>query len=291
MAGFKTLNSANPSVRRPLRVSDLQDLWDGLGTIFAGVPENTVKVVSGFELGDNNTVLEGVLIYNHKLYYYEGGLAMLGGRIYLYDVPSDLRVFANGQTQDFSFLNVATIAGIYDDGLVAVELTPQFIKDRLIGDALTAGSVTTTTLQNGAVTSAKLATGAVSRKMLATRTSLPSFADPIQVGLEDSYLRVNAQLNARATYSFAVQTGAQTQSVTTDKVGVCVVDIVNTVTADPENYCTITFEVYNSLGSIVAEFDFNMAIKTSGKSAIRLTITSNEVSVLGVTYEAIDVLI
>lgn len=285
------MNNADPSVRRPLRVSDLQDLWDGLGTIFAGVPENTVKVVSGFKLGDNNTVLEGVLIYNHKLYYYEGGLATLGNTIYLYDVPSDPRMFADGQTRDFSFLNVATVAGIHDDGLVAVQLTPQFIADRLIGDALTAGSVTTTILRDGAVTSSKLATGAVSRKMLATRTSLPSSANPIQVGLEDSYLRINAQLAPRASYSFAVQTGEQTQSVTADKVGVCVVDIVNLLNADPENYCTITFEVYNSLGSLVAELDFNMAIKTSGKSAIRLTITSNEVSVLGVTYEAIDVLI
>lgn len=165
MAGFKTLNNADPSVRRPLRVSDLQDLWDGLGTIFAGVPENTVKVVSGFELGDNSTVLEGVLIYNHKLYYYEGGLATLGDTIYLYDEPSDPRVFADGQTRDFSFLNVATVAGVYDDGLVAVQLTSDFISDKLVG-AINDGAVTTNKLANRAVTTDKIATQAIDTRCI-----------------------------------------------------------------------------------------------------------------------------
>ena len=197
MAGFKTLNSADPSVRRPLRVSDLQDLWDGLGTIFAGVPENTVKVVSGFELGDNNTVLEGVLIYNHKLYYYGGGLATLGNTIYLYDVPSDQRVFADGQTRDFSFLNVATVAGIYDDGLVAVELTREFISDKLVG-AINDGAVTTPKLADLAVTTDKIATQAIDTRCIQAGVSakfdsgtiFPTQGQVITAEARDSYKHV-----------------------------------------------------------------------------------------------------
>lgn len=196
MAGFKTLNSADPSVRRPLRVSDLQDLWDGLGTIFAGVPENTVKVVSGFELDGDNTVLEGVLIYNHKLYYYEGGLAVIGDTIYLYDEPSDLRTFADGQTRNFSFINVATVAGIYDDGLVAVQLTSEFISDKLVG-AIADGSVTSSKLADNAVTVRALLAGSSAKYYMGKIT--PVQGQAIVPFSRDSYMWLRVNQNRQVT--------------------------------------------------------------------------------------------
>lgn len=261
MAGFKTMNSANPSVRRPLRVSDLQDLWDGLGTIFAGVPENTVKVVSGFELGDNDTVLEGVLIYNHKLYYYEGGLATLGSTIYLYDVPSDPRVFADGQTRDFSFLNVATVAGIYDDGLVAVHLTRDFIANKLVGGH-TVGF----------------------RKYLGVENSLPTEANPIYGGLDDSYLRVSGAFNPMASYTLAVRMRG---GDVTDRVGKCVVDITNNVTSESEALYTVIVAEYDATGRYGQDFAFQLKVKPT-VTTTRVTILTNEQHIVSISYEDVN---
>lgn len=267
MAGFKTLNNVDPSVRRPLRVSDLQDIWNGIGSIFSGVPEDAVKVVSGFELADDNTVLEGVLIFNGRLFYYEGGLAMLGDDVYLYSVPSDPRVFADGQTRDFYYLNIVAPAGSYDDGFKVehVTLSKPFITDKLVGGQ-TVGF----------------------RKYLGVEESLPTEANPIYGGLDDTYLRVSGAFNAATSYTLAVRMRG---GDVTDKVGKCVVDITNNVMAESEGlFATILVAEYDAEGRYGRDFSFPLAIKTN-PTTTRVTILTNEQHIVAISYEDVNILL
>lgn len=178
MAGFKTLNSADPSVRRPLRVSDLQDLWDGLGAIFTGiVPEDVVRVVAGFntdtERLDEGILGEGVLYFNGKLYMYSSNTLEIGDTIVLYDVPADERVYADGQTRDFVFDHIADFEGAYDEAYRVdhVVLSEDFLGNKIIGEIidgsvtaskLAVDSVSTSKIQRRAVTGNKIAQDAIS---------------------------------------------------------------------------------------------------------------------------------
>lgn len=264
MAGFKKLNGEQPSVRRPFRISDLQDIWDGLGTIFAGVPEDVVKVVSGFELDDDNTVLEGTLIYNGRLFYYEGGSAMLGEQVCLYSVPSDLRMFADNQNRYFDYLNIVAPVGAYGNTFEVerVTLTTAFIADKLVGGR---------------------AVGF--RKYLGVEESLPSAANPIYGGLEDSYLRVSGAFNPMASYTLAVRMRG---GDVTDKVGKCVVDIVNNATAESEGLsATIVVAEYNAAGRLGQDFAFQLKIKTI-PTTTRVTILTNEQTIVAISYEDVN---
>lgn len=114
MPKFLRLNNANPSALRPLRVEDLQDIWDAVaGMLSQSV--NTPVIVSGFSyidaLADPNVPLtSGVVAYKGKLYEYNADETplRLGARAYLHaDVPTDdQRQLSDDTIQVFSFKNV-----------------------------------------------------------------------------------------------------------------------------------------------------------------------------------------
>lgn len=114
MPKFLRLNDANPSALRPLRVEDLQDIWDAVAnTLSQSV--NTPVIVSGFSYVDalldpNAPLTSGVVAYNGKLYAYNADETplRLGARAYLHDnVPTDdQRQLSDGTIQTFSFKSV-----------------------------------------------------------------------------------------------------------------------------------------------------------------------------------------
>ena len=114
MPKFLRLNDANPSALRPLRVEDLQDIWDAVAnTLSQSV--NTPVIVSGFSyldalLDPNAPLTSGVVAYNGKLYAYNADETplRLGARAYLHDnVPTDdQRQLSDGTIQTFSFKSV-----------------------------------------------------------------------------------------------------------------------------------------------------------------------------------------
>lgn len=113
MANILTLNSANPGKGRPLRLSDLQDLWAAIGSLFvAGPQQSTPVILWGFHPQADNTFSAGALSYGGQLHYYPASTSdkiSVGGSVYVDTVPSgDVRVIEGGTSQQFSSYNIVT---------------------------------------------------------------------------------------------------------------------------------------------------------------------------------------
>lgn len=114
MPKFLRLNDANPSALRPLRIEDLQDIWNAVADMLSQ-SVNTPVIVSGFSysvtlIDPDAPLTSGVIAYGGKLYAYNADETplRLGASAYLHDnVPTDdQRQLSDGTIQVFSFKNV-----------------------------------------------------------------------------------------------------------------------------------------------------------------------------------------
>lgn len=129
MPKFLRLNDANPSALRPLRVEDLQDIWDAISGMLSQSVDSPI-IVSGFSYLDalinpNTPLTSGVIAYNGKLYSYDANMhpLRLGARAYLHENVStgDQRQLSNGTIQTFSFMNEVNLTS--QNGVSVGELT------------------------------------------------------------------------------------------------------------------------------------------------------------------------
>lgn len=181
MANILTLNSANPGQGRPLRLSDLQALWDAIGSLFvAGPQQSTPVILWGFQLQTDNTFSAGALSYGGQLYYYPASTSdkiSVGGDVYVDTVPSgDVRVIEGGTSQQFSSYNIVT-GKVSDTSTFlfniptaeAVEIfrcAMMMTQGGIPASMLKPGSITGTRIANGAITGAQIANGAVADAQL-----------------------------------------------------------------------------------------------------------------------------
>lgn len=114
-----TLNDANPTVGRPFRIEDLQNIWSALAGVLS-IGATTPKIVSGFNYEDalldpTRPVGDGVIAYDGTLYVYDSVLSpiKLGDNLVLTRdvVTNDVRQLADGTIQTFSRKNVAEATG------------------------------------------------------------------------------------------------------------------------------------------------------------------------------------
>lgn len=113
-----TLNATNPTVGRPFRIEDLQNIWSAVAGILS-VDVSTPKIVSGFSvveavLDPNAPVGDGVIAYDGALYVYDSVATpmKIGDTVILSRVQTDdVRAMADGTLQTFSFKNVAAPTG------------------------------------------------------------------------------------------------------------------------------------------------------------------------------------
>lgn len=181
MANILTLNSANPSKGRPLRLSDLQDLWAAIGSLFvAGPQQSTPVILWGFHPQADNTFSAGALSYGGQLYYYPASTSdkiSVGGSVYVDTVPSgDVRVIEGGTSQQFSSYNIVT--GKESDTSTflfsipiaeAVEIfrcAMMMTQGGIPASMLKPRSITGAQIANGAITGTQIANGAVSDAQL-----------------------------------------------------------------------------------------------------------------------------
>lgn len=181
MANILTLNSANPGKGRPLRLSDLQDLWAAIGSLFvAGPQQSTPVILWGFHPQADNTFSAGALSYGGQLYYYPASTSdkiSVGGNVYVDTVPSgDVRVIEGGASQQFSSYNIVTgkesdtstflfsvpIAGAVEVFRCAMMMTQGGIPASMLKPM----SITGPQIANGAITGTRIANGAVSDAQL-----------------------------------------------------------------------------------------------------------------------------
>lgn len=164
------LNSANPGVKRPLKVQDLADLWYGLNTALAQGTETSPRILCGFNVSnDGDSFTSGVIAYNGRLYLYEDGDPIFfEDSIYGVEISTDdNRVMGDGTTQLFSYACIATKNSTLPGAVFIGEASPSNIEawrgplsipDFSIVEKMIAGSaISTSKLANSAVTIPKLA--------------------------------------------------------------------------------------------------------------------------------------
>lgn len=112
MANFLTLNSANPALKRPLRVSDLQNIYDAIKAV---VPQysDTPKILWGMSFDDDGFIQAGAVSFKGEVYTWDptaqGEQIQLGDAIYATKVASgDVRMMEGGTQQEFSYKNILT---------------------------------------------------------------------------------------------------------------------------------------------------------------------------------------
>lgn len=164
------LNSANPGVKRPLKVQDLADLWYGLNTALAQGTETSPRILCGFNAnGDDDSFTSGVIAYNGRLYLYDDSDPIFfEDSIYGVEIPTDdNRVMGDGTTQLFSYACIATNNPTLPGAVFIGEASPNNIRawrgplsipDFSIVEKMIAGlAISTSKLANSAVTTPKLA--------------------------------------------------------------------------------------------------------------------------------------
>lgn len=164
------LNSANPGVKRPLKVQDLADLWHGLNTALAQGTETSPRILCGFDVGDSDdSFTSGVIAYNGRLYLYDDSDPIFfEDSIYGVEISTDdNRVMGDGTTQLFSYACIATKDSTLPGAVFIGEASPSNIKAwrgplsipdfSIFEDMIADPAISTSKLKNSAVTTPKLA--------------------------------------------------------------------------------------------------------------------------------------
>lgn len=112
MTNFLTLNSANPALKRPLRVSDLQNIYDAIKAV---VPQSslTPKILWGMSLDDDGFIQAGAVSFKGEVYTWDpvaqNDQLQIGDAIYAAKIASgDVRTMEGGTQQEFSYKNILT---------------------------------------------------------------------------------------------------------------------------------------------------------------------------------------
>ena len=179
MSGIKTINSANPGLKRPFRLSDLQNVWDGLTEALALETfdsDTPIKIISGLHI-IGGELTPGVLAYNGKLYYYEGENDDNGGLsddddMYVATIDGGDRTLSTGFVQPFDFNNVIRRSKVNDGAVLIIskvsenKLSQYRYVPNVNGSAIENGTINTEKLVNRAVTTDKIAGEAVTTDKL-----------------------------------------------------------------------------------------------------------------------------
>lgn len=164
------LNSANPGVKRPLKVQDLADLWYGLNTALAQGTEISPRILCGFDAnGDDDSFTSGAIAYNGRLYLYDDSDPIFfEDSIYGVEIPTDdNRVMGDGTTQLFSYACIATKDSTLPGAVFIGEASPSNIRAWRGPLSIPEFSITEKMIAEPAISTSKLANSAVTIPKLA----------------------------------------------------------------------------------------------------------------------------
>lgn len=164
------LNSANPGVKRPLKVQDLADLWYGLNTALAQGTETSPRILCGFDVSnDGDSFTSGVIAYNGRLYLYDDGDPIFfEDSIYGAEISTDdNRVMGDGTTQLFSYACIVTKNSNLPGAVFIGEASPSNIEAWRGPLSIPASSIVRNMIAETAISTPKLANSAVTIPKLA----------------------------------------------------------------------------------------------------------------------------
>lgn len=183
-------------IKRPFRLSDLQDVWNGIKSLFRALAGQDFRIISGFDL-EGGVYTSGTVWYNGELYEYDSAtypITPLTTKVSFGSIAQDDRVWQGGDTRPFASRFIC--GG--DDYSGVAEFTDFVASIERYKSYLGNGSVTAAKLADGSVTTPKLADNSVtmralhgSQKLLQCGTSsitVSSSASPVSL----NFLLANA---------------------------------------------------------------------------------------------------
>lgn len=163
------LSSANPGVKRPLKVQDLADLWCGLNTALAQGTETSPRILCGFNANGDDSLTSGVIAYNGRLYLYDDSDPIFfEDSIYGVEISTDdNRVMGDGTTQLFSYACIVTKDSNLPGAVFIGEASPNNISAWRGPLSIPAFSIVEKMISELAISTSKLANSAVTIPKLA----------------------------------------------------------------------------------------------------------------------------
>lgn len=160
------INSANPGIKRPIKVEDLANIWEGFDSALAQGTDTTPRIICGFNVV-NTSLTSGAIAYKGKVYVLPASdIAALGDDLYAVEEPTgDNRVMGDGTTQLFSY---ARRVGV-DSGVPGAVLIGEASTDNLNlwrKAYIPVGGIGTNEIEDGSITQSKIAMGAVGNNEL-----------------------------------------------------------------------------------------------------------------------------
>lgn len=174
------INSANPGVKRPLKVEDLANLWEGIESALAQGTDGKPRIICGFDVNDYDEMEPGIIAFNGHLYMYDANPPVqVGFNIYAADISTgDTRVLGDGTTQIFSYARVITTSSTAPGAVLIGEATLENLEAWKAPLAIPGNSILTPMLANGSVTGPKLADESITGDKIADESLTGSkFAD------------------------------------------------------------------------------------------------------------------
>ena len=281
----KRLNNVLPGVKRPLRVEDLQAVWDGLNEALAIGTTGAPRILWGFNDKGDGTLSAGIVAFNEKLYVHEDtadSRIRLGEVAYAHEVSSgDLRIFADASEQVFSYNRI--VSNIKTGGVAIGTFSIANIdtwKSAYIG----AEKITATQILNRTITSGKLALSSITANELASNSVTRSEITPGEVTSEKFE---DGWLNAYQPFGviFKVPTDASSGTATTSTSSGSGKPFYANEVFEPTG--EVTFDTATRKGKVViwvkgGEASVNIprdiAIPTVSVSALNMSSASNVVS-------------
>lgn len=175
------INSANPGVKRPLKVEDLANLWEGIESALAQGSDDAPRIICGFnteDIGDNLT--SGIIAFNGHLYMYDANPPIqVGSSIYAAEISTgDTRVLGDGTTQIFSYARVITTSSTAPGAVLIGDVSVENLEAWKAPLAIPGSSIITNMIRDLAITTSKLADESVTGEKIADESITGSkFAD------------------------------------------------------------------------------------------------------------------
>ena len=170
------INSANPGIKRPIKVEDLANIWEGFDSALAQGTDTTPRIICGFNVV-NTSLTSGAIAYKGKVYVLPASdIAALGDDLYAVEEPTgDNRVMGDGTTQLFSYarrIGVSSKPGaIYigeaTTGNLNLWKNAFLAPGSVVGDMIADDSISSDKIQQGAVGTNEIADLAITTRKIA----------------------------------------------------------------------------------------------------------------------------
>jgi hypothetical protein len=150
-------------IKRPFRLSDIQEIWNGIKSLFKAISGQSFRIISGFDLS-NGVYKSGTVWYNGELYEYDSStypITPSTTRVAFARVAQDNRVWEDGDTLPFSYKYVC--GGDTLDG--------EFTSESFVRDIENFKSF----LGDESITSRKLAKNSVTLEKITPAARVPIF--------------------------------------------------------------------------------------------------------------------